>query len=113
MPAMYVMTVQGGIEPELFGPYRDEETVRLVARYHHTHDDPESDAVFVLVSGHDGLTVQTYGTGVTAGLGGDDDDEEEAGPFCRICGGRAEPEDAVSSDPHAFVCHACWDERLR
>ena len=76
MPAMYVMTVRGGIEPELFGPYRDEETVRLAARYHHTHDDPESDAVFVLVSSHGGLEVQTYGTEITAGLDGDEDEDE-------------------------------------
>lgn len=120
MPAMYVMTVQGGIEPELYGPYREEETVRLVARYHHTHDDPESDAVFVLVSGHGGLEVQTYGTGITAGLGGDDEDaEEEAAPwpFCRICGKLAGPDyhlaGVVAPGENAVVCPACWDERLR
>jgi len=61
-----MMAVSGGIEPELFGPYEDEETVRLVARHHHSSGDPECDAVFVLVSGHEGLTVQAYGTGITA-----------------------------------------------
>ena len=112
MPAMYVMTVQGGTEPELFGPYRDEETVRLAARHHHMYGDPECGTVFVLVSGHGGLEVQTYGTGVTAGLRGDDD-EDEAGPFCRVCGKLAGPEDAVASDANAVVCSACWKEGRR
>jgi len=42
--------------------------VRLVARHHHSSGDPECDAVFVLVSGNEGLTVQRYGTGITAAL---------------------------------------------
>jgi len=50
MAAMYVMSVKGGIEPELSCPYVDEEAVRLEALRRHAAGDPECDAVFVLAS---------------------------------------------------------------
>jgi len=96
--ALYVMAVSGGT-PELFGPYEDEETVRLVARHHHSSGGPERDAVLVLVSGNEGLTVQRYGTGITAALADeapevlDSDDVTITIPDAawRLCGDEDEP----------------------
>lgn len=111
---MYVMLVEGGIDPELFGPFDDEEEVLLEALRRHALSDAECDAVFVLVQ-HDGaLTVQTYGTGITTRLAGD---SWEEGPYCRFCQKLAGPDwhcvEPIEPGTSNVVCPACFDERLR
>lgn len=114
---MYVMAVEGGVHPETFGPFDDEETLRLVALRKHAAQDPESDAVFVLRrqgGANDTLEVETYGAGVTSSLAGD---ECEAGPHCSRCWLLAGPDchlAGMGSEGESLVmCPACFNERLR
>jgi hypothetical protein len=44
----YVLAVEGGINPELFGPYEDEEIRDTVGRAMHGRQDPATDATFAL-----------------------------------------------------------------
>ena len=112
---MYVMSVTGGIEPELSGPYSDEEALRLAALRLHAAQDPDCDAVFVLAIDAAGrLHVETYGSGITAAL---HDSDLEDGPHCGVCGELAGPDyhltAAGGGGENPIACPDCWDERLR
>ena len=114
---MYVMTVEGGVEPEMLGPFHDDEAVRLVALRKHAAQDPECDATFVLVQhseNGEALEVQTYGTGTTGSLAGDGC---EIGPYCSRCRLLAGPDYHLagrgSEGETLVVCPECFEERMR
>ena len=50
----YVLAVEGGITPTLFGPYDDEEIRDTVGSAVHGRQDPATDATFALDVDEDG-----------------------------------------------------------
>lgn len=113
---MYVIAVEGEGEPEVLGPFSDEETLRLVALRRHAARDTAGTAVFVLVVSEVGgdLRAEAYGTGVTSSLAGG---ELEQGPYCSMCLKLAGPDYHLagygSEGECLVVCPGCFDERMR
>jgi hypothetical protein len=61
---LYLVTVKGGIHPEVHGPFTDEAERQTEAERLHAAQDPETDAVFhAEVSGDRELRIDSYSAG--------------------------------------------------
>jgi hypothetical protein len=58
---LYLVTVEGGITPQVHGPFGDDGERVAEANRLHTGQDPDTDAVFVAeVTAHGGLRVDSF-----------------------------------------------------
>jgi hypothetical protein len=104
-----VLLVEGGILPELTGPYATVARLETALLRAHAGSDPETDAVFVAKVGADGgLTVDSV-----SGSFAEDLEVFADGPHCRFCDQLAERHariaGVVTAGENNQVCVFCWD----
>lgn len=108
---VYVLLVEGGIRPELTGPYATVAEFETAFLRAHAGSGPETDAVFVAIVGADrGLTVDSV-----SGSFAEDLEVFADGPHCRFChqlaGRHARIAGVVIPGENNQVCVFCWDDQ--